>query len=85
KQLQLKFACAVKTKQDVFLNVGTGFGKTLASILLQLLSDGEVITIIISPLKRLQSSQAESLQMKYGLCTIVVNEDTPSDDYFWKV
>ncbi|THV00107.1 P-loop containing nucleoside triphosphate hydrolase protein [Dendrothele bispora CBS 962.96] len=85
KQLQLKFACAVKTKQDVFLNVGTGFGKTLASILLQLLSDGEVITIIISPLKRLQASQAESLQMKYGLCTIVVNEDTPSDDHFWKV
>ncbi|KAF5362738.1 hypothetical protein D9758_011672 [Tetrapyrgos nigripes] len=60
KPLQLKFACAVHKKQDVFMNVGTGFGKTLAMILLLLLADGSFIVIIISPLKRLQASFNQS-------------------------
>ncbi|KAF5374218.1 hypothetical protein D9758_004667 [Tetrapyrgos nigripes] len=57
KPLQFEFACAVHKKQDVFMNVGTGFGKTLAMILLLLLADGSFIVIIISLLKRLQASQ----------------------------
>ncbi|KAF5367721.1 hypothetical protein D9758_009814 [Tetrapyrgos nigripes] len=84
KPLQLEFACAVHKKQDVFMNVGTGFGKTLAMILLLLLADGSFIVIIISPLKRLQASQADALREKYGLCAVIVNEDSPKDDAYWK-
>ncbi|THU81757.1 P-loop containing nucleoside triphosphate hydrolase protein [Dendrothele bispora CBS 962.96] len=85
KPLQLKFACAIRTKRDVFMNVGTGFGKTLPSVLPQLVAEGNFATIIISPLKRLQSSQANALREKYGLCVVVVNEDSPKDDNYWKI
>ncbi|KAF5344412.1 hypothetical protein D9758_015479 [Tetrapyrgos nigripes] len=84
KPLQLEFACAVHKKQDVFMNVGTGFGKTLAMILLLLLADGSFIVIIISQLKRLQASQADALREKYGLCAVIVNEDSLKDDAYWK-
>ncbi|KAF5330096.1 hypothetical protein D9758_018666 [Tetrapyrgos nigripes] len=84
KPLQLKFACAVHKKQDVFMNVQTGSGKTLAMILLLLLADGSFIVIIISQLKRLQASQANALREKYGLCAVIVNEDSPKDDAYWK-
>jgi hypothetical protein len=63
KRLQLEFACAVILKRDVFLEAGTGFGKTLACILPQLLNDkvNNGVTMIISPLKRLQLSQVSDI------------------------
>ncbi|THV02963.1 P-loop containing nucleoside triphosphate hydrolase protein [Dendrothele bispora CBS 962.96] len=82
KLLQLEFACAILMRRDIFLEAGTGFGKTLASVFRNCCNDG--ITIIISPLKRLQLSQAESIFRKYGLCTIVVNEDTDDSNEFWR-
>ncbi|THU75978.1 hypothetical protein K435DRAFT_879903 [Dendrothele bispora CBS 962.96] len=75
KLLQLEFACAILMRRDIFLEAGTGFGKTLASVLPQMLNDAinDGVTIIISPLKRLQLSQAESIFKKYGLCAVVMN------------
>ncbi|THU99911.1 hypothetical protein K435DRAFT_837485 [Dendrothele bispora CBS 962.96] len=72
-------------KRDVFIEAGTGFGKTLASVLPQMLNDNNNngVTILISPLKRLQSSQAAAILNKYGLCTAVINEDTDCGDLFW--
>ena len=60
KALQLAAALGVSDlgeASDVFLNAGTGSGKTLAAILNQLLEDESKLTIVISPLKRLQDSQ----------------------------
>ncbi|THU95424.1 P-loop containing nucleoside triphosphate hydrolase protein [Dendrothele bispora CBS 962.96] len=80
KELQLTFACSILKKKDVFLNAGTGFGKTLSAILPQLLCDGDgSFTIIVSLLKRLQHSQANGLMEKYGLQAVTVNEDPQVD------
>ncbi|THU93698.1 P-loop containing nucleoside triphosphate hydrolase protein [Dendrothele bispora CBS 962.96] len=82
---RLCLLCWNATEANVFLEAGTGFGKTLASILTQMFNDieNDGVTIIISPLKRLQASQAASIFQTYGLCTIAVNEGTYGSDLFW--
>ncbi|KAJ7598279.1 P-loop containing nucleoside triphosphate hydrolase protein [Mycena floridula] len=82
-ELQIQAALAAWHKKDVFVVAGTGQGKTLAGILNQILEPGHGFTLVLSPLKCLQSSQAEDLQSVYGLETMIVNEDTPRDSNLW--
>ena len=45
----------------------------------------EPVTLTISPLKRLQSTQADDFSKKYNVPTLTINEDTPRDDAWWDV
>ena len=57
KEMQLRAALSLWQGKDVFVQAGTGEGKTLAAVLNQLLDDSNGLTLILSPLKRLQSTQ----------------------------
>ena len=63
--------------QDCLIDVGTGYGKTLCMIIPCLLSPN-YISIIVSPLKRLQAVQVLEFE-RYGIKTLAINKDTPSD------
>lgn len=56
RKLQLAAALGLDKGNDVFVGAGTGIGKTLAAALNQLLEDSDGVTVIVSPLKRLQGS-----------------------------
>ena len=62
------------------VDVGTGYGKTLCMIIPCLLDSPSSISIVISPLKRLQAVQVLEFE-GYGITTVTVaiNEDTPND------
>lgn len=107
RSIQLEAALGLEDGNDVFVQAGTGSGKTLTAVLNQLLETSDGLTMIISPLKRLQAShvrytfrgchsdqltlifcpvcQASDMERLYGLTTIVVNDDTPRDNTYWKV
>ncbi len=53
-------------------------------ILPSLLDSPGTISIVISPLKRLQIVQVLKFE-RYGLRTVAINEDTPNDPELWKV
>ncbi|TRM66783.1 P-loop containing nucleoside triphosphate hydrolase protein [Schizophyllum amplum] len=84
KRAQCEAALALHSGQDVFLRAGTGFGKTLVAVLNQMLVADDSFTIIITPIKRIQSSHAESISSKYGLETAVINDETSRDEEFWR-
>ncbi|KAF9034284.1 P-loop containing nucleoside triphosphate hydrolase protein [Panaeolus papilionaceus] len=69
-------------KKDVLVSAGTGSGKTLPVALAVLLQDPDDhrITITVSPLKRLQSTQANEFIKRYGIQTVVVNDTTSRED-----
>lgn len=67
---------------DTVLNASTGAGKTMLITLPILLRPGS-ISITISPLERLMSSQAVELR-RYGLRAAIVNEDTSHDPELFK-
>jgi len=56
RQMQLKSLFPVMARLDSIINAGTGSGKTICMVLPVLLDPG-TITLIISPLKRLQINQ----------------------------
>ena len=60
KAPQCQAALAVDDNNDVFLRAKTGFGKTLAAVLNQILRLDDKITIIITPMKRIQSSHVRA-------------------------
>ena len=72
------------SRQDCLVDVGTGYGKTLCMILPSLLDSPRTISIVISPLKRLQAVQVHEFE-RYGISTVAINEDTPNDPELWKV
>ncbi|KAJ3805154.1 hypothetical protein F5876DRAFT_52300 [Lentinula aff. lateritia] len=84
-ELQLKIALAGSKGNDAFVVAGTGSGKTLASVLNQLLVESDEVTVMLSPLKRLQLSHVESIQALYSIETVAINEDTTNDNIFWEV
>ena len=83
REFQLQSTIALTSGKDVLIDAGTGYGKTLCMILPCLLSP-ETISIIISPLKRLQAVQVLEFE-RYGIKTVAINEDTPNDPVLWKV
>jgi replicative superfamily II helicase len=83
--MQLCTVLADQHEKDYLIAAGTGSGKTLPMALNILLEDPAKnwITITISPLKRLQSTQETDFNTQYGIPTVVINEDTPRDDAWW--
>jgi hypothetical protein len=83
REFQLRAALATVMKKNSIGDVGTGYGKTLAMILPHLLLPDKV-SVVLSPYKHLQEQQQGDFT-SYGICAIVINEDTPQDDGLWKV
>jgi Lhr-like helicase len=98
RQFQLESTLAVMSGRDSVIIAGTGSGKTVCMMLPLLLDPGS-ISVVISPLKRLQMNQVRSMYFlriqltlhqviefeNIGIRAISVNEDTPKDRSFWKV
>ncbi|KAJ7597960.1 P-loop containing nucleoside triphosphate hydrolase protein [Mycena floridula] len=84
RQLQLEAALHLWKRKDVLVKAGTGSGKTLIAVLNQLLERGDGITLMLDPLKRLQTTHASDITRLYDIETLVVNEDTPRDEHFWQ-
>ena len=83
-EFQLTATISLMSGQDTLVDVGTGYGKTLCMIIPCLLDSPGSISIIISPLKRLQAVQVLEFE-RYGIDTVAINEDTPNDPALWKV
>jgi superfamily II DNA helicase RecQ len=83
KEFQLRAALATVTKKDSIVNVGTGYGKTLAMILPHLLLP-DAVSLVLVPLKRIQWQHWTEFT-KYGVLAVVINEDTSREKVFWKV
>ena len=81
---QLTAAISLISGQDTLVDAGTGYGKTLCMIIPCLLDSPGLISIIISPLKRLQAVQVLEFE-RYGIKTVAINEDTPNEPELWKV
>jgi Rad3-related DNA helicase len=83
REFQIQSTIALTSGKDVLIDAGTGYGKTFCMILPCLLCP-ETITVIISPLKRLQAVQVLEFE-RYGIKTAAINQDTPNDPILWKV
>ncbi|KAJ7805721.1 P-loop containing nucleoside triphosphate hydrolase protein [Mycena olivaceomarginata] len=81
RQYQLEASNATAHGLDCTVDSGTGSGKTLCQIILNLLYLNTT-SITISPLKRLQILQATEFE-RWGIRTVCINEDTPSDRELW--
>jgi len=87
REMQLRAVLADQHRKDCLVAAGTGSGKTLPMALNMLLDDPnqELITLTLSPLKRLQATQERDFNTRYGIPTVVINEDTPRDENWWNV
>ena len=83
-EFQLTATIALMSGQDSLVDVGMGYGKTLCMIIPCLLDSPGTISIVVSPLKRLQVVQVLKFE-RYGITTVAINEDTPNDPGLWKV
>ncbi|KAF8233171.1 hypothetical protein L208DRAFT_1268284, partial [Tricholoma matsutake] len=85
--LQLCACLATFNGQDSLVDAGTGSGKTLLIALSLLLDDpaNHFVSLTISPLKRLQVTQADNFNKNYRIPTIAINDDTPWEDNYWNV
>ncbi|KAH9007451.1 hypothetical protein EDB84DRAFT_1572865 [Lactarius hengduanensis] len=87
REMQFKVVLANRNGEDCLVSAGTGSGKTLPIALNALLDDpsAHLVTLTLSPLKRLQVTQENDFNSRYGIPTVVINEDTPRDDAWWSV
>ena len=85
RKMQLRAVLVDQHENDYLVAAGTGSRKTLLMALNIFLEDTTKnwITLTISPLKRLQSTQETDFNTRYGIPTVVINEDTPRDDAWW--
>ena len=73
RQFQLSAGLAAYSGKDTIVNAGTGSGKTL-SMVIPLLMNPQAVAIVISPLKRLQSTQAQEMK-RFSIRPLVINRD----------
>jgi hypothetical protein len=87
REMQLRVVLADQHLKDSLTISGTGTGKTLPMALNMLLDDPSQNwrTITLSPLKRLQVTQGNDFNTRYGIHTVVINEDTPRERAWWDV
>ncbi|KAJ6592211.1 II DNA helicase [Mycena vulgaris] len=81
RQYQLESTIALAHRLHSVIDSGTGSGKTLCQIIPSLLYP-DTTSITVSPLKRLQILQAAEFE-RWGIRTMCINEDTPSDPVLW--
>ena len=74
REFQLTAGLTAFWQKHAIVNAGTGSGKTL-SMVIPLLMDPDAVAIIVSPLKRLQITQAEELE-RFLIKPLVINQDT---------
>ena len=74
REFQLEATITIMSGRDSFIDVGTGYGKTLC-VIIPCLLDPESLAVIFSPLKRLQAVQVLEFE-RYGIKTLAINEDT---------
>ena len=86
-EMQLKAVLSNFHGKDTLVSAGTGSGKTLPIALNILLDDParHPITVMLSPLKRLQLTQEFDFNSRYSIPTVVINEDTSREDSWWTV
>ena len=87
REMQLRSILADQQGRDSLISASTGSGKTLPIAICTLLDDParNKITIIVSPLKQLQKSQANEFTTRFGIRAVAINEDTPQDSIWWSV
>ena len=73
RQFQLEAGLAAYQGKNSIVTAGTGSGKTL-SMVIPLLMNPKAVGIIVSPLKRLQSTQARELE-RFQIKPLVINQD----------
>jgi hypothetical protein len=73
RPFQLSARLAAYRRTCSIVNAGTGSGKTL-SMTIPLLTDPGAVAIVVSPLKRLQITQAEELE-RFLIKPLVINQD----------
>ncbi|KAJ3550829.1 hypothetical protein NMY22_g203 [Coprinellus aureogranulatus] len=78
---QLELVLCFLYDRNSILVAGTCFGKTLTIIIAILLEDPAdgTVTLVISPLKRLQKTQRDAMA-KFGIPTLAINEDERLSD-----
>src|ERR1700679_2756337 len=86
-EMQLRAVLADHHGFDCLIAAGTGSGKMLPTALKILLDDpaAALTSLTLSPLKQLQITHENDFNSKYGISTVVINEDTPRDDAWWDV
>ena len=86
REMQLCSIVADQQVWDSLVSAGTGSGKTLPIAICTLLDDPakKKVTIIISPLKRLQKIQVAAFK-QFGIHAVTINEDTPQESTWWLV
>jgi len=86
-EMQLKAVLADQHGKNSLVSACTGSGKTLPIALNILLDDPSknLVTLTLSPLKRLQVTQQNDFNNRYGIPPVVINEDTPRDEAWWNV
>ncbi|KAF8264318.1 P-loop containing nucleoside triphosphate hydrolase protein [Lactarius quietus] len=84
-KMQLRAVLANQCARDCLVSAGTRSGKTLPIVLSILLDDPDknLITLTLSPLKQLQVTQESDFNTRYGILTVVINEDMPRDNVWW--
>ncbi|KAF8995196.1 P-loop containing nucleoside triphosphate hydrolase protein [Cyathus striatus] len=82
REFQLEATMALCTMKDALVDVGTGYGKTFCMIIPALLFPHHV-TLVISPLKKLQEMQVLEFQA-YGILALAINDETSNDNTLWK-
>ena len=73
RKFQLEAGLAAYWGKNTIVNAGTGSGKTL-SMVIPLLMNPVAVGIIVSPLKRLQNTQAMELE-RFSIKPLVINQD----------
>ncbi|KAF9486495.1 P-loop containing nucleoside triphosphate hydrolase protein [Pholiota conissans] len=83
--IQLKDVLGDRRGRSTLVSAGTGSGKSIPMALNILLDDPRqnLISITVSPLKRLQASQVDYFMERFGIRTFAINEDTPRDEAWW--
>jgi len=87
REMQFRTVLSDLRRRDCLVAAGTGSGKTLPIALCTLLDDpaANIVTITISPLKRLQVTQESDFNSRFRIPTVTINEDTPRDIDWWNV
>ena len=89
REMQLRVILAERRGCDALVSSGTRSRETLPIAHTMLLDDpaDHWITIMISPLKCLQVTQLQEsdFNTKYGISTVVINDDTTSENSWWDV